>query len=298
MSMFDWIFDPAYFENPGELSLPSMDYTDYMNDSGGYIDLSNTDLDFSSLLSQPDYTNSDSLFNMDSSSFNLAPSSFNLGELSFPMNAGGFNSMSLTSSPSFGVVQPDAYNGGFSFMDWLTKLNKGTKGATGKSLGDLGLMGAGLLLNKIGSSSSAKANQNQAKDNLASYLKEATWTPEKTSNYITGIRNNAAGIYGKAANKAKGTVSAQLASAGRGGGSYGNRANSIDRDFLEKMAEVTNSAITETSKPSNVSPGLFNIPADASSGDFMKSFSGLLAEEYKNKQTNELLAQLFKSLGA
>jgi hypothetical protein len=90
----------------------------------------------------------------------------------------------------------------------------------------------------------------------------------------------------------KGKMSEQLASAGRGGGSFGKASDKMTRNMLNSLASATNQAIQTTSTPPNLSYSAFNIPADTSTGNTLSNISGFLGNQYNQDYTIRLLRQL------
>lgn len=222
-----------------------------------------------------------------------------------PSPSYGFDLGELAMAPSYDSISPaDVYqsydmnsllgdvSSSNSIWDTLSKLKRGA-GLDNNNLMKLGL-GAGLSY--LGNKSTANANQNQASSNLANYLSNVTWTPEKSANYMNAVRNNVAGIYGGQLAQGKGTLAEQLAGAGRGGGSYGKASEKLNREMLNKMATATNSAIQTVNTPSNLSYGAFNIPADTSTGNWLTNLSGLLGNMYTQDNTSKLLQQILAGL--
>jgi hypothetical protein len=213
------------------------------------------------------------------------------GLVSGPMDSGVVDPYNVSepgysmTTPSMGETTPSTPTPTNSITDYLSKL---------KDNKQLLPLGAGLLANYFGKSMSADTQQAQTKQNLADYLSNVTWTPEKSGNYVNAVRSNAAGTTGAAASKAKGTLAEQLASNGRGGGSYGSKAGMIDRAGLNQMADATNKAITTVNTPSNLSAAPFMAQQGYNAvGDTLTGLGGTLANYANNQQTMEILKQLF-----
>jgi hypothetical protein len=114
-------------------------------------------------------------------------------------------------------------------------------------------MGAGMLSNLGGQ----YLKSQQEKENMEKYLAATTWTPERREAYLGAVDASAGGTYGAAGTAAKGSVAEQMAGQGRGGGVYGQRAQAISEDVLNKLAQARAGALTTVSTPTNVSPAPF-----------------------------------------
>lgn len=218
--------------------------------------------------------------------------SYGMGELAFPSDygsgAGSFNGDGI-----MGGYNMDVSGGNGILGSIFDKLKKGVGSDAGKSALK---MGAGVLASYLGNKSTANANQDQAKSNLANYLSNVTWTPERSANYTNAVRANTSGILSGALAQGRGTLAEQLASAGRGGGSFGKQNASMTRDMLNKMASTTNSAIQTVNTPPNLSAQAFAIPADTSTGNTLTGISGLLGNSYNQDATSKLLQQILAGL--
>lgn len=185
----------------------------------------------------------------------------------------------------------DAMTG--SGLDPMTGLSAGGAGGGLSGLGRLFsgttpyLLGGGLLSNFLGKDKQA----GQQKSNLADYLAETTWTPQRASNYVSSVGSNSAGTIGSSAAKAKGTLAEQLAGSGRGGGSYGASANAINQNALNQIAAERNKAIATVNTPSNVSAAPFMAQTNAT-GETLTGLGGLLGNLATNNMTADLLARL------
>jgi hypothetical protein len=152
----------------------------------------------------------------------------------------------------------------------------------------MALLGAGGLANYFGKSAQA----GQTKDNLSDYLGQTTWTPQKASAYQSGIASNAAGTYGAAGARAKGTLAEQMSGLGRGGGSYGAGKNAIDENVLNQLASAKNQALTTTSTPSNLSAAPFMSQTNATA-DTLTGLGGM----FGNMATTDASLEFLKRLG-
>jgi hypothetical protein len=114
-------------------------------------------------------------------------------------------------------------------------------------------MGAGMLSNLGGQ----YLKSQQEKENMEKYLAATTWTPERREAYLGAVDASAGGTYGAAGTAAKGSVAEQMAGQGRGGGVYGQRAQAISEDVLNKLAQARAGALTTVSSPTGVSPSPF-----------------------------------------
>jgi len=259
----------------------------YNGDTGGSSDWSmvNDGIDWESLYN-PDYSfggSSDwSMVN------NGGGSSYN--ELYDPYSYGSISPADVSSPYDQSSMLPDTSNPSM-FSNILSQVKKGT----GMDLSQLLKLGLGAGMSYLGNKSTAKANQGQAQSNLANYLKNVTWTPERTAAYTNAVRNNVSGLLSGQLAQGKGKVAEQLASAGRGGGSFGKASDKMTRNMLNSLASATNSAIQTTSTPPNLSAGAFNIPADTSTGNTLSNISGLLGNLYNQDYTSKMLQQLLEA---
>jgi len=197
----------------------------------------------------------------------------------------------------WGAGSPDMGQSG-GFTNLLTQLGikktdkKGENTYFGQSPGQLLKLALGMGASYLGNKSTAQANQDQARSNQADYLKNVTWTPERTAAYTNAVRNNVSGLLSGQLAQGKGKMSEQLASAGRGGGSFGKASDKMTRNMLNSLASATNQAIQTTSTPPNLSYSAFNIPADTSTGNTLSNISGFLGNQYNQDYTIRLLRQL------
>jgi len=220
---------------------------------------------------------------------------YDMGELAFPSSY-DYLSMGGGNTQNWSMLPDSAFSGQGSngvFGNILEKLKKGVTGDNGNSLLKLG---GGILASYLGNKSTANANQDQAKSNLANYLSNVTWTPEKSANYTNAVRANTSGVLSGALAQGRGTLAEQLASAGRGGGSFGKKNESMTREMLNKMASANNQAIQTVNTPPNLSAQAFAIPADTSTGNTLTGISGLLGNSYNQDATIKLLQQILAGL--
>jgi hypothetical protein len=279
----DWDFSSGADTSAGQEMASDWDFSSGGNgDMGGFGDDSfATGWDFSG----GGYSDGSAF---DSSpSYDIQPVSYDMGT---PTPAPG-GTMNTTSTPG---------------ENWMQKLGlyKNIKNKDGSSSTNIMGMGADQLLklgmgaglNYLGKNDNAKVNATQNSKNLADYLAQVTWTPERSTNYVNAVRSNTAGTVGAAASKAKGTLAEQLASAGRGGGSYGKKSQAIDMAALNSMAGATNSAIQTVNTPTSVSAAPFMAQqGNTALGDTLTGFGGYLGNQYNNQNTLNLLRSLFAS---
>ncbi len=223
-----------------------------------------------------------------------------------PMTGGALaTGLGSTAADIFGAGLGDANAWGYapSTLQDITSamantgLNPLAGGAAGGGLSGLAgsllsgatpyLLGGGLLSNLLGKQQQAE----QQKRNLADYLGQTTWTPDRINRYLASIGSNTAGTLGRSAQKAKGTLAEQLASSGRGGGSYGAVSNAIEQNLLNELAQERNKALATVSIPSSVSPAPFMAQTDAT-GESLLGLGGLLGNLASNFMTADLLKQL------
>jgi hypothetical protein len=268
----DWDFSSGTDTSAGQSYASDWDFSSGGNgDTGGFGDDSfATGWDFSG----GGYSDGSAF---DSSpSYDIQPVSYDMGTPT-PAPGGTMNTASTPSSSN-------------NILDILKKMRES------KGMGQLATLGGGALLNYLGKNDNAKVNATQNSKNLADYLAQVTWTPERSTNYVNAVRSNTAGTVGAAASKAKGTLAEQLASAGRGGGSYGKKSQAIDMAALNSMAGATNSAIQTVNTPTSVSAAPFMAQqGNTALGDTLTGFGGYLGNQYNNQNTLNLLRSLFAS---
>ena len=281
MGLFDWLGD--FLGGGGGGDTGDMGYTggdtggessDWLSGLFGNGDTGTTD--FSSLFSN---YGQDMGTSEPSSGFDFS----SLGSDTAPVSDYGdmFAGMNQSAMPL------DNTSGG-GLTDLLSKMKSGITGMTGKSMPQLLQYGGGLAANYLGQRPQAE----QTKSNLSDYLSNVTWTPERSNNYLNALRSNTAGTVGAAAGRQKGTLAEQLASNGRGGGSYGRGSNSIDLNALNTMANTMNNGIQTVNQPPNLSASPFMAQTNPMA-QTLTGLGGFMGNSYNNSNTLRLLSQLF-----
>lgn len=186
---------------------------------------------------------------------------------------------SLTNTPSpsgVGMVMGDS-----------DKQNKTLGSSVLDSLGgQKGMALAGILSNLAGNYLNKKATQ-QGQSN---YLKNVTWTPQRTENYMNALRNNVTSLYGNAAQGSNKAMSASNAIRGTGGGAFGRKSEQIGREMRSNIAQAMNQGALTTNAPPNLPQSAFTNTSPV--GETITGVGGQIG----NAQANKYLLQMLNLL--
>ena len=191
-----------------------------------------------------------------------------------PLRGGG---PELGTSPSTGGGVPAGGGAG--------TISKGMLGGYGKYLPYM--MGGGMLLNAAGN----YMNAENVKSGQEAYRSATSWTPERTSAYMSNLQNLIGGLYSTEETKRKKTIAEALAGAGRGGGGMGAASERLGREKRGEMAKALAAGALATSAPPNQPLEAFVSPSWG--GQTLTGASGMLGQGSNALITMALLQQLY-----
>jgi len=200
---------------------------------------------------------------------------------------------SVASGPEWGMTGTTA---GTTTGAGATAANTGKSSSILSNLGSnkalLGTMALGGALDYYGNVQQAQA----MKEGQEAYREATSWTPERTSAYMTALQNIVGGVYSTEEEKKKKSVAAMLASAGRGGGAYGGAAEKLGRERRESAAKLLAAGALETSKPPNYPLGAFTTTSPE--GQAMINIGGTAGKYLTTAQQMAMLQALYGNRGA
>jgi len=149
--------------------------------------------------------------------------------------------------------------------------------------GQKGMALAGILSNLAGNYLNKQATQK----GQSNYLKNVTWTPQRTENYMNALRNNVTSLYGNAAQGANKAMSASNAIRGTGGGAFGRKSEQIGREMRSNIAQSMNQGALTTNTPPNLPQSAFTNTSPV--GDTLTGIGGQIGNAQANKYLLEML---------